>query len=74
VARADAGETRREAFVAERKQVKERGFLALMWPQLLVLPMLLVLWISPRIAREAESSPNQRLGPNSGRNAGVQKN
>jgi len=37
-------EARREAFLEERKQIKERGFLAVMWPQLLAFLVLLFLW------------------------------
>jgi hypothetical protein len=38
-------EAQREAFIEERKQIKERGFLAVMWPKLLVFLGLLLLWI-----------------------------
>ncbi len=38
-------EARREAYVAEQRQIKERGFLAVMWPQLLTFLVLLVLWV-----------------------------
>ena len=38
-------EARREAFIQEQKQIKERGFLAVMWPQLLAFLALLFLWI-----------------------------
>ncbi len=38
-------EARREAFVEEQRQVKERGFLAVMWPKLLVFLALLILWV-----------------------------
>jgi len=37
-------EARRERFLEERKQIKERGFLAVMWPQLLAFLVLLFLW------------------------------
>ena len=39
-------ETRREALIEEQRQIKERGFLAVMWPQLLVYLVLLFLWIA----------------------------
>ncbi len=38
-------EARRDAFVQEQRQVKERGFLAVMWPKLLVFLALLILWV-----------------------------
>ena len=38
-------ETRRQAYVEEQKQIKERGFLAVMWPKLVVFLVLLVLWV-----------------------------
>jgi len=38
-------EARRAALIAEQKQIKERGFLAVMWPQLLVFLALLILWV-----------------------------
>jgi len=38
-------ETRREALIAEQRQIKERGFLAVMWPQLLTFLALLFLWV-----------------------------
>jgi hypothetical protein len=38
-------EAQREAFIAERKQIKERGFLAVMWPKLLAFLPLLLLWV-----------------------------
>ena len=34
-------EARREAYIAEQRQLKERGFLAVMWPQLLVFAVLM---------------------------------
>jgi len=37
-------EARREAFIEERRQIKERGFLAVMWPQLLVFLVILFIW------------------------------
>ena len=39
-------EASREAYVAEQRQVKERGFLAVMWPKLLSFLVLLVLWVA----------------------------
>src|SRR4029453_16450532 len=38
-------EARREALIAEQRQIKERGFLAMMWPQLLTFLVLLLLWV-----------------------------
>jgi len=38
-------ETQREAFLAERKQIQERGFLAVMWPKLLAFLVLLGVWV-----------------------------
>src|SRR5262245_4622783 len=38
-------EARREALIEEQRQIKARGFLAVMWPQLLVYLLLLVMWI-----------------------------
>ncbi len=38
-------EARRDAFVEEQRQVKERGFLAVMWPKLVVFLALLFLWV-----------------------------
>ncbi len=38
-------EARRDAVVEEQRQVKERGFLAVMWPKLVVFLVLLVLWV-----------------------------
>lgn len=38
-------ESQREAFVAQQRQIKERGFLAVMWPQLLTFLVLLALWV-----------------------------
>ena len=37
-------EARREAFIEEQRQIKARGFLAVMWPQLLAYLVLLFLW------------------------------
>jgi len=39
-------ETQREAFLAERKQIQERGFLAVMWPKLLAFLVLLGVWVA----------------------------
>jgi len=39
-------EARRTAFIEEQRQIKERGFLAAMWPQLLVYLLLLFVWIA----------------------------
>jgi len=38
-------EVRREAFIEEQRQIKERGFLAVMWPQLVTFLLLLALWV-----------------------------
>ncbi len=38
-------EARREAYIGEQRQIKERGFLAVMWPKLLVFLPLLFLWV-----------------------------
>jgi hypothetical protein len=38
-------EVQREAFIAERRLIKERGFLAVMWPKLLVFLALLMMWV-----------------------------
>jgi hypothetical protein len=38
-------ELRRDAHIAEQRQIKERGFLAVMWPQLLVFLVLLGAWV-----------------------------
>jgi len=38
-------EARREALIEEQRQIKERGFLAVMWPQLVVFLGLLGLWV-----------------------------
>ena len=37
-------ESQRQAYVERQKQIKERGFLAVMWPHLLVSLGLLVIW------------------------------
>jgi hypothetical protein len=38
-------ESRREALVEQQRQIKQRGFLAVMWPQLLTFLVLLALWV-----------------------------
>jgi hypothetical protein len=38
-------EARRDAFIQEQRAIKERGFLAVMWPQLLTFLVLLVGWV-----------------------------
>lgn len=38
-------EAQREAYVEKQQQIKEKGFLQVMWPQLLVSLMLLGVWI-----------------------------
>ena len=38
-------EARRAALIEEQRQIKQRGFLAVMWPQLIVYLLLLALWI-----------------------------
>ena len=38
-------EVRREAVIDEQRKIKERGFLAVMWPKLLAFLVLLVLWV-----------------------------
>ena len=38
-------EARRESHIEEQRQVKERGFLAVMWPKLLVFLLLFSIWI-----------------------------
>lgn len=38
-------ESQREAFVAQQRAIKERGFLTVMWPQLVTFLGLLVLWV-----------------------------
>ena len=38
-------EARRDAYVEELRQIKERGFLAVMWPQLLAFLVLLAMWV-----------------------------
>ena len=36
---------RREAHISEQRQIKERGFLAVMWPHLLTFLVLMCLWV-----------------------------
>ncbi len=38
-------EARREAYVERQRQIKEKGFLRVMWPQLVVSLLLIALWI-----------------------------
>jgi len=38
-------ETSREAYIEEQRQIKERGFLAVMWPKLVTFLVLLVFWV-----------------------------
>ncbi len=42
----NAQEGRRDAHIRELRQIKERGFLAVMWPQLLAFLVLLFLWVT----------------------------
>jgi hypothetical protein len=39
-------ETHREAHIAQQRQIKERGFLAVMWPQLVTFLVLMILWVA----------------------------
>ena len=39
-------EERREAYIEQQRQIKERGFLAVMWPKLLAFLVLLGLWVA----------------------------
>jgi hypothetical protein len=39
-------ESEREAFIQRHRQIKERGFLAVMWPQLIAFLVLLGLWVA----------------------------
>ena len=39
-------EAGREAYIQEQRQVKERGFLAVMWPKLLAFLVAMVLWVA----------------------------
>ena len=38
-------EARRDAFIAEQRQIKEQGFLAVMWPKLVTFLVMMFLWI-----------------------------
>jgi hypothetical protein len=38
-------EARRDAFIAEQRAIKERGFLPVMWPKLVAFLVLLVAWV-----------------------------
>ena len=38
-------EARREAYIVEQRQIKERGFLAVMWPQLVSFLVLMGVWV-----------------------------
>ncbi|MBX3384943.1 MAG: hypothetical protein KF768_00065 [Phycisphaeraceae bacterium] len=38
-------EARREHFITQQRAIKQRGFLAVMWPHLLVFVVLVALWI-----------------------------
>jgi len=38
-------EASREAYIEQQRQIKERGFLAVMWPKLLVFLVFLGLWV-----------------------------
>ena len=40
-----AQESSREAYVQHQRRIKERGFLAVMWPQLVVFLVVLALWV-----------------------------
>lgn len=40
-----AQEASRDAYVQRQRQIKERGFLAVMWPQLIVFLVFLAMWI-----------------------------
>lgn len=40
-----AQESSREAYVQRQRRIKERGFLAVMWPQLVVFLIVLALWV-----------------------------
>jgi hypothetical protein len=39
-------ESRRDAHIQEQRLIKERGFLAVMWPQLLAVLVFLFLWVT----------------------------
>lgn len=38
-------EARREAVIREHREIKERGFLAVMWPKLIAFLLLLIAWV-----------------------------
>jgi hypothetical protein len=38
-------ESQRAAWIEQRRQIRERGFLSVMWPQLLAFLVLLALWV-----------------------------
>lgn len=38
-------EARRDAFIAEQRQIKEQGFLAVMWPKLVTFLVMMFFWI-----------------------------
>jgi hypothetical protein len=38
-------ETRREHYIIKQQAIKQRGFLAVMWPQLVVFLLMLALWV-----------------------------
>jgi hypothetical protein len=39
-------ETHRQSYIEHQQQIKERGFLAVMWPQLIGFLVLLILWVA----------------------------
>ena len=39
-------EASREGYIREQRQIKERGFLAVMWPKLLAFLVAMVLWVA----------------------------
>ena len=39
-------ESRREAYIEQQRRIKERGFLAVMWPHLLAFLVFLLLWVA----------------------------
>ena len=39
-------EANREGHLEQQRQIKERGFLAVMWPQLVTFLVLMILWVS----------------------------
>jgi hypothetical protein len=38
-------EAQRDAYIKQQRQIKERGFLAVMWPKLVVFLVMLALWV-----------------------------